>query len=121
MVVTQAQLARRALVKVLLSLASVYAVLLSVTRDSNDADVLAGYKKLIRKVHPDKGGRKEECQRLQSAKDAWDVAKQAKQSGRPRSDDRARSNHAQAQDGGMDVADPDKVLKAYRIQSKVSL
>ena len=122
MVVTQAQLARRALVKVLLSLASVYAVLLSVTRDSNDADVLAGYKKLIRKVHPDKGGRKEDCQRLQSAKDAWDVAKQgAKQSGRPRSDDRARSNHAQAQDGGMDVADPDKVPKAYRIQSKVSL
>ena len=62
MVVTQAQLARRALVKVLLSLASVYAVLLSVTRESNDADVLAGYKKLMRKVHPDKGGRKEDCQ-----------------------------------------------------------
>ena len=44
MVVTQAQLVRRALVKVLLSLASVYAVLLSVTRESNDADVLVGYK-----------------------------------------------------------------------------
>ena len=57
----------------LASLASVYAVLLSVTRESNDADVLAGYKMLIRKVHPDKGGRKEDCQRPQSAKDAWDV------------------------------------------------
>ena len=77
MVVTQAQLARRALVKVLLSLASVYAVLLSITRESNDADVLAGFKKLIRKVHPDKSGKKEDCQRLQSAKDAWDVAKRA--------------------------------------------
>ena len=121
MVVTQAQIARRALVKVLLSLASVYAVILSVTRESNDADVLTGYRKLIRKVHPDKGGKKEDCQRLQSAKDAWDAAKQgAKQAGRPRSDDRARDNHtgAQAQDAGMDVADPDKVLKAHRIQSK---
>ena len=55
MVVTRSQIARRALVKVLLSLASVYAVILSVTRESNDADVLAGYRKLIRKVHPDEG------------------------------------------------------------------
>ena len=70
MVVTQAQLARRALVKVLLSLASVYAALLSVTRESNDADVLAGYTNLIRKAHPDKSGEKEDCQRLSSAKDA---------------------------------------------------
>ena len=123
MVVTQAQLARRALVKVLLSLASVYAVLLSVTRDSNDADVLAGYKKLIRKVHPDKGGRTEDAQRLQSAKDAWDATKQgAKQSGRPRTD-RARNNdaHAQSQSTGMDVTDPEHVLNAYRIQSKAMM
>ena len=117
MVVTQAQTARRALVKVLLSLAAVYAVLLSVTRESNDADVLAGYRKVVRKVHPDKGGQTADAQRLQAAKDAWDAAKKdAKQSGRPRSDDRARSNHEPAQ--AMDVADPEKALKAYRIQSK---
>ena len=75
MVVSQALIARRALVKVLVSLASLYGVLLSVTRESTDDQVLAGYKKLIRKVHPDKGGKTEDAQRLQSAEEFWDNAK----------------------------------------------
>ena len=64
MVITQAQIARRALIKVLLSSASVYAELLLVMCESNDADVLAGCRKVLRKVHPDKGGATEDAQRV---------------------------------------------------------
>ena len=73
MVVSQALIARRALVKVLVSLASLYGVLLSVTRESTDDQVLAGYKKLTKKVHADNGGKTEDAQRLRSAKDGWDI------------------------------------------------
>ena len=84
MAVSQALTIRRALVKVLVSLASLYGVILSVARESTDDQVLAGYKKLIRKVHPDKGGKTEDAQRLQSAKDFWGTAKsEPKKADRP--------------------------------------
>ena len=57
MAVSAALAARRTLVKLLLALASAYAIALVLTRDSTDAVVEAAYKKMIRKVHPDKGGR----------------------------------------------------------------
>ena len=108
MALSQAGIARRALVTVLLSLASLYGVLLSVTRESTDDQVLAGYKKLIRKVHPDKKGKTEDAQRLLSAKNLWDNARrEAKKPGRPRND-RPRSSDA-AQDGGAELADPEQV------------
>ena len=95
MVVSQALSARRALVKVLVSLASLYGVLLSVTRESTDDQVLAGYKKLIRKVHPDKGGKTEDAKRLQSAKNFWDTAKsEASKGGRPNNDGPRSSENA---------------------------
>ena len=67
MVVSQALTVRRALVKVLVSSASLYGVLLLARRESTDDQVLAGYKKLIRKVHPDKGGKTEDAKAMQVA------------------------------------------------------
>ena len=52
-----AQLAKRALVTLLLSLARKYDIpAVVVNRDSPDAVVLATFKKVSKKVHPDKGG-----------------------------------------------------------------
>ena len=48
--------AKRALVKVLLSLATAYRVVTTVTRESADHAIVAAYKRLLLKVHPDKGG-----------------------------------------------------------------
>ena len=99
--------------KVLVSLASLYGVMLTVTRKSTDDQVLAGYKKLIRKVHPDKAGKTEDAKRLQSTKNFWDTAKsEAKQAGRPNNDG-PRSSET-TQDGATELADPQKVHKVYR-------
>ena len=64
-------LAKRALVRQLLSLAKVYSVTLQVNRDSPDTDVLEAYRRLLLKVHPDKGGRKVDFKCLQKAKEEW--------------------------------------------------
>ena len=50
------QSAKRAFVAVLLEVARLYAVPTAVNRDSLDAQVLAAYRKVILKAHPDKGG-----------------------------------------------------------------
>ena len=68
-------LAKRALVKVLLSFASAYNVPVRVNRESADSAVLTAYKKVALKVHPDKGGTKEEFQKLQEAKEKWEAAR----------------------------------------------
>ena len=85
MVVSAAQTARRGLVKVCKSLASIYAVRLEVGGDSRDDVVLKAFRQLSLQVHPDKGGRLEHSQQLNAAKDAWDKARHEKkgQSGRP--------------------------------------
>ena len=51
------QLAKRTLVSLLRSLGRAYGVPLTVTRDSADAAVNAAYRRIVLKVHPDKGGR----------------------------------------------------------------
>ena len=81
MAVSPALEARRALVKLLLTLAAVYHVILDLRRDSCDNDVNKAFKKWIVKVHPDKGGSAEETKRLNAAKEAWEKAKRAP--GRP--------------------------------------
>ena len=45
---------------------------ISLTRESPDADVLKAFKKAALKVHPDKGGKKEHAQTLQTANAKWD-------------------------------------------------
>ena len=48
--------AKRALVALLRKLAVLHNVALNVQRDSSDADVSSAYRKLSRKVHPDRRG-----------------------------------------------------------------
>ena len=85
--------ARRALVRVLLTLAATYGMLLGITRDASDAAVAAAYKKVLRRTHPDKGGATEDAQKLLGAKQAWDSAKKPR--GRPKEAEKpARSRGA---------------------------
>ena len=55
------------------------------TKRSSQADVTKAYKKLVLKVHPDKGGNPDEFKELQAAKDAFDLTGNAK-GGRPAAD-----------------------------------
>ena len=62
-------LATRALVSVLLRLARAYLLCVDVTRESSEEALLRAYKKVVLAVHPDKGGKKEDAQELQQAKE----------------------------------------------------
>ena len=73
--VSATDLAKRALVTLLNSLASVYAVVLGITRESPDGDVHRAYRKLSKKCQPDKGGKREHQQSLNVAFDIWQRAK----------------------------------------------
>ena len=50
------QQAKRALVKVLLTLAALYSLRLDVARESADDVVTRAFRRVALKVHPDKGG-----------------------------------------------------------------
>ena len=71
---SEADLAKRELVKVLKSLAAKYKIHLELLRDSSEKDVKKAFRKVSLKAHPDKGGQKADVQRLQAAKEAWDKA-----------------------------------------------
>ena len=75
MAVSSSTAATRALVSVLLVLARSYLVVLEVNRDSPTEQVLKAYRKVLLKVHPDKGGKKADTQKLQEVKEAWDKAR----------------------------------------------
>jgi len=117
-------LAKRALVKLLLQLAVAYNVVVSVNRDSDNAKVTAAFRKIVLKVHPDKGGKLEDSQALQSAKSVWDKALRDATSNQKKG--RAKEAHneggrrAPKQSGdtiAADLADPAQAKKQYRIQS----
>ena len=65
------QLAKRALVVLLRALASTYGLQLELTRDSPDEAVTKAFRRVAVKVHPDKGGSKEDSQRLLEARANW--------------------------------------------------
>ena len=67
-------LAKRSLVSLLLRLAVAYQVVIFVNRTSPDAGVKAAFRKVVLKVHPDKGGDTAEFQKLQEAKEQWEAA-----------------------------------------------
>ena len=76
--------AKRAFVSVLLKLAFDYGVAADVSRESDDKAISQAYRRVVRKVHPDKGGSKKKFQTLQVAKEAWDAARQgARPAGNP--------------------------------------
>ena len=49
----------------LTDLARRYRVMANISRDSSRAEIKAAYRKILLAVHPDKGGKKENAQRLQ--------------------------------------------------------
>ena len=84
MPISAALRAKRALVSILLQLASFYGLDLDLVRESDDDTVLRAYRRVAKKAHPDKGGQKKKFQTLQAAKDAWDSARQSgRQAGNP--------------------------------------
>ena len=69
-------LAKRALVTLLLAFARQYQIpALVINRDSADKDILTAFKKVARRIHPDKGGSTSDFQRLNNARDEWEKAK----------------------------------------------
>ena len=81
---SKTQLARRAFVQVLLALAISYGLVLGITRDSPDEALKAAFRKVIKKAHPDKGGRTDDAKKLHTAKDTWEKAKTSRgAAGRP--------------------------------------
>ena len=65
--------AKRTFVTLLLKLARKYNVMMQpVTRNSPETDVIATFRKVARRSHPDKGGSTEDQQRLNAAKEVWD-------------------------------------------------
>ena len=105
--------ATRAFVHVLLALAKAYRVALAVNRDSPVEELRSAYKRVVLKVHPDKGGRKDHMQRLQSAKDAWDTARRRSsgRAGRPVSTAEQRNLALQTH----------RERNEYRVQAEVVL
>ena len=85
MPVSKIGVATRAFVAVLFLLARSCEIALEVNRDSSPERLVKAYKKLLLKVHPDKGGKKEDTQNLQAAKEEWERARKGSpgKGGRP--------------------------------------
>jgi len=87
MVASAYERAKRAFVSLLLSLARSYGLVLDLCRDSDDLVVQRAYRRVLLKVHPDKGGTKRDAQRVQEARETWEEARKApRQAGKPRND-----------------------------------
>ena len=71
MAASTGQLAKRAFVAVLLSLANQYGLTVKINRDSPDAPLEAAFRKIVKQAHPDKGGSTDDAQKLQAAREHW--------------------------------------------------
>ena len=69
MLVSRIGAATRAFVAVLLLLARHCELVLEVNRDSSAERLVKAYKKVLLKAHPHKGGKKEDTQNLQAARE----------------------------------------------------
>ena len=76
MAVSPTQATKRAFITVLLYLARNYCLTLPVSRDSEDKVVLAAFRKVALKAHPDKGGSHANLLKLNNARAVWEEAKQ---------------------------------------------
>ena len=122
-------LAKRALVSLLGRLAVAYNVTISVSRDSSDDKVTAAYRKVVLKVHPDKGGAVQDAQDLQAAKGNWETARRGAEKNAKRGRPAAAHNKGgrRAPRGRGDtlrasLAEPeDNERKQYRVQSRFTL
>jgi hypothetical protein len=82
------QLLKRRLVSVLLELSQQYGITsVTITRDSPDADIKKAFRRVILKVHPDKGGSEAATKKLNDVWSAWlDEVKNSEGPGRPTSE-----------------------------------
>ena len=69
--------AKRVLVALLKSIAAVYSLTLSLTRESTEAEIRSAFRKVSKKAHPDHGGKKEHQAALNTARDTWEDATKA--------------------------------------------
>ena len=69
---SQRDSAKRSLVTLLIALALTYSVHVEINRDAADDVVNKAYRKVILKVHPDRGGCVTDAQRLSAARDEWE-------------------------------------------------
>ena len=100
--------AKRAFVSLLLRLGRSHAVPLQISRESPDPELLKAYRRISKKVHPDRGGSLAQSQNLNASKDAWEEArKKSKCPGRP-----AQQN-TEVHSGPLVVAS----RRGFRIQS----
>ena len=63
--------AKRELVKLLRGLAQRCQLRLDVSRDNSNKEVSKAFKKVVLRVHPDKGGEQTDLQRLSAANNTW--------------------------------------------------
>ena len=70
-IVSASDRAKRFLVSLLKTLATTYGVVLQLSRDAADADVISAFRKVSRKAHPDRGGSIADQTALNNARDAW--------------------------------------------------
>ena len=117
-------LAKRALVVVIRALAVSYGVVVSCNRDSADKEVLASFRKVALRVHPDHGGNTVDQQKLNDARANWENAKKTKGTGgRPK----ASHKHGAAdfQPGGIMLTfaggDGEAERKHFRINAQAAL
>ena len=106
----------RGLITLLKLLAAAYGTVCDITRDSSDKEVASAYRKLSRRVHPDKnGGNDADQKRLTAAYNTWQEAL------------RQAPGHS---GGKREAADPSAVLvpvptaaarQEYRIKSQATL
>ena len=75
MPVSVVQASKRLLVTLLLTLARRYHVTLTISRESDDKEVVKAFRKIVLKAHPDKGGSAGDAQKLNEARGAWEDAK----------------------------------------------
>ena len=55
----------------LLALARQYELVLVISRESSDQDVVKAFRQVALKAHPDKGGRPGDASKLNSTREAW--------------------------------------------------
>ena len=72
------QQAKRSFVTVLLTIAAIYSVRLTITRESSDEDCTKAFKRVSLKAHPNKGGLLAHSQALNAANETWDKARRNK-------------------------------------------
>ena len=120
MVLSHVQAAKRAYVKVLRALSVKYDVASTLTREDSEQSLTAQFRKLARRVHPDKGGSLQDTKVLFTARDEWNAAKAtAGMNGRPKAP--SPTSHTSCDMAPNAVAIDhtcERRGKGYRIQSE---